>query len=183
VVVHRNILPGHAPEYDAWLRRFIALERGAPGYLGTAVIVPQGSPDARYIVHHFASEAQMNAWETSPERAEMLREVDRYTTAPPEFERASGLEAWFELPAIPGINPPPKWKMALVLLLGASLISITVRYLIGGYLAAWPIPVGSIVMSAILVTGLTWVLMPYFTRWLRPWLYPRVSEPPARATV
>jgi uncharacterized protein len=170
-VIRRNILPGHTAQFDDWLRRFIAKERSAPGYLGTVVIVPEGSTNVRYIIHHFTSESAMLKWEKAPDRLAMLDEARAYST--PHFEKATGLETWFTLPGSPEAVAPPRWKMALVLLLGASIVSFLVRYFLGGYLAQVPLPVAAVITSAILVTALTWLLMPNFTRWLHPWLYPR----------
>jgi len=179
-VVRRNIFPGHERDYDDWLRRFIAEERTAPGYLGTTVISPGGSSTVRYIIHRFETSDSMNAWESSPHRLQMLEEAQKYST--PHFEKASGVETWFTLPDSLGMIAPPKWKMALVLLAGATLISVIVRYAIGGYLASLPIPLAALVMSAILVAGLTWLVMPNFTRWLRGWLYPTAVPAPVGPT-
>jgi len=173
-VVRRNILPGHEREYDDWLRRFIAEERHAPGYLSTTVVAPGGSSTVRYIIHRFASTDSLKAWETSELRQQMIREVQRYST--PHFDTAKGVEDWFVLPDDPEIVAPPKWKMALVLLAGATLISVIVRYTVGDDLARLPIPLASLVMSGILVAGLTWLVMPNFTRWLSGWLYPNVGH-------
>jgi len=180
VVVRRNITPGYVAQFDDWLRRFIEVERRTPGYLGTTVIVPEGSETVRYIVHRFESEAASQRWENDPERLAMLAEANRYST--PLLDRQTGLETWFKIPGIPSVLAPPRWKMALVLLAGATLISVTARYLIGGYLATLPVPLAAFLMSAILVVFLTWVVMPNFTRWLRPWLYPITGNPTAPAS-
>ena len=42
-LISRNINSGHEKEYDDWLRRYLAFERNAPGYLGTTIILPGGS--------------------------------------------------------------------------------------------------------------------------------------------
>lgn len=38
-VVSRKIKPGYEKEYDDWLRRYLAIERKASGYLGTTIIM------------------------------------------------------------------------------------------------------------------------------------------------
>jgi antibiotic biosynthesis monooxygenase (ABM) superfamily enzyme len=38
-LISRNIKPGYEKDYDDWLRRFLALERKALGYLGTTVVI------------------------------------------------------------------------------------------------------------------------------------------------
>jgi antibiotic biosynthesis monooxygenase (ABM) superfamily enzyme len=41
-LISRRINPGHEKDYDDWLRRFLAFERTALGYLGTTVVLPGG---------------------------------------------------------------------------------------------------------------------------------------------
>jgi hypothetical protein len=38
-VISRNIKPGYEEDYDDWLRRYLEIERKAPGYLGTTIIM------------------------------------------------------------------------------------------------------------------------------------------------
>lgn len=38
-VISKNIKLGYEKEYDNWLRRHLAIERKAPGYLGTTIIM------------------------------------------------------------------------------------------------------------------------------------------------
>ena len=42
-LISRSIKPGYEKEYDDWLRRFLAFERRALGYLGTTVVIPGGT--------------------------------------------------------------------------------------------------------------------------------------------
>jgi antibiotic biosynthesis monooxygenase (ABM) superfamily enzyme len=42
-VISRNIKSGYEKQYDDWLRRYLAIERKAPGYLGTTIIMPGGT--------------------------------------------------------------------------------------------------------------------------------------------
>jgi hypothetical protein len=39
-VISRNITAGHEKDYDDWLKRFMAMERQFPGYIGTTIIAP-----------------------------------------------------------------------------------------------------------------------------------------------
>lgn len=56
----RSIKPGHEKDYDDWLRRYLAIERNVPGYLGTTIIMPGGSEsNVRYIIHRFSNK---DAW-------------------------------------------------------------------------------------------------------------------------
>ena len=63
-VISRNIKPGYEKEYDDWLRRYLAIETKAPGYLGTTIIMSGGTKSAiRYIIQRYEDKASMTAWE------------------------------------------------------------------------------------------------------------------------
>jgi antibiotic biosynthesis monooxygenase (ABM) superfamily enzyme len=46
-VICRKIKPGHEKDYNYWVRRYLELERKAPGYLGTTIIIAGGSKSAK----------------------------------------------------------------------------------------------------------------------------------------
>ena len=52
-VISRNIKPGYEKEYDDWVQRYLTLERKAPGYLGTTIILLGGSSSNGTI--HYSS--------------------------------------------------------------------------------------------------------------------------------
>ena len=67
----------------------------------------------------------------------------------------------------------PVWKIALLTWLGlwpvVTLMMCTVRPL----LADLPVPLQTLIMTAIIVPLMTWAWMPVLTRLFRGWLVPR----------
>ncbi len=168
-VISRNIIPGHEKEYDNWLQRFMNSEREFPGYLGTTIIVPGGNiSSVRYIVNRFVDQASLDAWENSEVAIKLIREVSKYSTR----ERVTGLETWFSLSNMNSVVAPPKWKMAIVSFIGAYGISSLASYILGLYLGQMPL-LTNLLMTIILVVGLTYFVMPLLSRLLQGWLYPR----------
>ncbi|MGB6527929.1 MAG: hypothetical protein WBF33_07455 [Candidatus Nitrosopolaris sp.] len=74
--------------------------------------------------------------------------------------------------ALKTIGAPPRWKMAIVSFIGAYSISLLAQYILGLYLGQSPL-LTNILMTIILVLGLTYFAMPLLSRLLRRWLYPR----------
>jgi len=179
-VISRNIIPGHEKEYDDWIERFKRSERQFPGYLGTTIIAHEGNSSSfsvRYIINRFKDEASLDAWENSEEAIKLLEEVNNYTTR--HYERATGLETWFSLPrlkgaAVPPSPPPPRWKMAIVSFIGAYCISLLAQHILNFYLGQMPLLI-NLLMTVILVLGLTYFAMPLLSRLFRGWLYPRTD--------
>jgi uncharacterized protein len=170
-VISRHIKPGRDKEYSEWFGRILDTMKKFPGYRGATIVVPAGADqDARIIVYRFADKATMENWENSPERKNLLSEMENY--AAQTYVKASGLETWFQLPNTHSVVPPPKWKMAAVTLLAASIVSFVSHFILGSYLGTWPLVVTTIIYTGILVLTLTYFAMPNLTRVLRRWLYP-----------
>jgi antibiotic biosynthesis monooxygenase (ABM) superfamily enzyme len=59
----------------------LTLERKAPGYLGTTIIIPGGNKSPlRYIIRRFAGKAAMEGWDNSEESLRLLKEANDYST-------------------------------------------------------------------------------------------------------
>ena len=75
-VICRKITAGHEKDYNDWIQRYLTLERKAPGYLGTTIIIPGGSKSPlRYIVRRFTDKAAMDAWDNSEESRKLIQEA------------------------------------------------------------------------------------------------------------
>jgi hypothetical protein len=168
-VISRNIPAGHEKDYDDWLQRFMISEGQFPGYLGTTIIAHVGSiSSVRYVINRFADQASLDAWENSAVALSLLEEVSKFSTR----QRVTGLETWFYLPNLKTIVAPPKWKMAIVSFIAAYSISLVAHSILSIYLGQRPF-LTEILMTIILVVGLTYFAMPLLSRLLRRWLYPR----------
>jgi uncharacterized protein len=170
-LISRSIKPGYEKDYDDWLRRFLAFERKALGYLGTTVILPGGTnSNIRYIIRRFTDKASMEIWDKSPDVQKLLQEVNMYSTR--HYETATGLETWFMLPDLKTVVPPPRWKMAIVVFIAAYTTSLLARSFLSPLLSEWPLIASTVIFTTILVVSLTYIALPAFGQLLRRWLYP-----------
>ena len=172
-VICRKIRPGREKDYNDWVRRYLTLEREAPGYLGTTIIVPGGSQSPlRYIIRRFADKPAMEAWDNSGESLKLIEEANNYSTR--HYETSTGLETWFTLPDLKTLSqsPPPRWKMAIIIFFAAYVIGSLSRYILTPFIGQWPILVNAVIYTAILVGTLTYFALPIGNRLLRNWLYP-----------
>ena len=171
-VICRKIRSGHEKDYNDWVRRYLALERKVPGYLGTTIIIPGGSKSPlRYIIRRFADKAAMERWDNSEESRRLLKEVNDYSAR--HYDASTGLETWFTLPDLTlSQSPPPRWKMAIVIFFAAYAISSLSRSFLNPFIGEWPILASAVIFTAILVISLTYFALPIGNRLLRHWLYP-----------
>jgi uncharacterized protein len=168
-LISRSIKPGYEKEYDDWLRRFLAFERRALGYLGTTVVIPGGtSSNIRYIIRRFTDRASMEIWDNSPDVQKLLNGANRHSTI--HYKTATGLETWFVLPDLKTVVPP-RCKMAIVVFIAAYTTSLLSRSFLSPVFSGWPVVASTIISTTILVVSLTYFALPVLSRLLRPWLY------------
>ena len=60
--------------------------------------------------------------------------------------------------------------MALITWAGAWTTITLILWLLGPQMATWPLPLRTLVLSALMVVSLTWVVIPALTRLLAGWL-------------
>jgi uncharacterized protein len=169
-VVTRDVAPGRERDYEQWARRVVAASSryGAGGH---TFLIPQAGGTRRVLIAQFADEAGARAWDESDERARLVQEAAEFSTM--EIQRTSGLEAWFTLPGERAIIPPPRWKQLLVTLIGAYPLVVLISAFVMPQLQEWPLLVRSAVLPVVLLTLMTYGVMPLLTRAFRRWLYPR----------
>jgi hypothetical protein len=174
IVLERRVRPGAKEAFERWVEELLAMASRSSALQGSSVLTANGGE--YFILLRFASQAELDRWQASPEVAEHLGRGDAHALAPDQPVVQSGLETWFTLPGVPAPVAPPKWKMALVTWLALLPQVILLGFLIP---AALPFLVRVSLSTAIPVMMLTWVIMPRLTRLLYPWLYAR-PRPPAR---
>jgi antibiotic biosynthesis monooxygenase (ABM) superfamily enzyme len=170
VVVSRVVNPGHEQEYEAWVKKLSEAARQAPGNTGVTILVPTpGKAGLHHVVMRFADEKSMHQWETSYIRQKLSHEADAFSRR--SRQEATGLETWFSIPECPELESPPQWKMAIVTFFAVYVLSIIIIPLL--HLVVEPnFYAESVIVAALLVSILTWVVMPFFSRYLfRKWLF------------
>lgn len=64
----------------------------------------------------------------------------------------------------------PRVKLALLTWAGAYAVILLVLAIAGPAMASWPLAVRALVLSGLMVTAMTWVIVPVMTRLSRGWL-------------
>lgn len=172
VSISRKVLPGHESDYEAWLRGVIAAAATFPGHMGVNVLRPSGRTDGRYVlIYRFDSWDHCNCWETSDTRADWVARLDGIVVGETESRRATGLEAWFDLPEVPAARQPPRWKMALVLVAVVFALVYPLQLLVLPLTTDWPHWSRTLLIAVIQVVLMTWIVMPRVTGLLKSWLF------------
>jgi antibiotic biosynthesis monooxygenase (ABM) superfamily enzyme len=171
VAITRRVRPGCEAEFQQGLREFMQASFQHGGVLGAQMLTPPpGSNSREYgILRTFADERERDEFYSSPIFKAWDARARTLTEGKPEYRQLHGLEAWFRSPG----DPPPRWKMALVTLLGVYPVSLLIGIILAPQLRTLPLALNLFVVSALIVTCLTWLVMPPLTRWFKPWLHPQ----------
>lgn len=183
-VVTHNVEQGRRQDFEEWLKGIAADMERFQGHQGTTFMRPGGVDSDEYvIVVRFATYLDLRRWEASPERADWLAKLPSMLSGKSGYETETGLETWFQLPGHQVVLPPPKYKMAVLILLGLYplllIVIPTLGWLLGDstYLAA-PVTLSlefftrTLTSVLVVVPLMIWFAMPRLTKLLRPWLYP-----------
>ena len=65
---------------------------------------------------------------------------------------------------------PPRHKVAFLTWVGAYGVITLILELLGPLMAPWPLPLRTLLLSALMVAALTWIVMPTLGRLFRGWL-------------
>ena len=77
---------------------------------------------------------------------------------------------------------PPRHKLALLTWVGAYGVITLILELLGPFVAPWPLPLRTLLLSALMVPALTWAVMPTLTRLFRGWLLATTRDSAPRGT-
>jgi uncharacterized protein len=179
VLYSRRVKPGREADFQAWAHGMVAASRQFPGHLGASVLDAPGSREY-HILFTFADRNSLRAWLDSQERRRWLALVGELIEADRGLQQLTGLETWFKLPGanVPTMKPPPRWKMWLVSLVAVYPLVLAFQVLVVPRMAGLPLPLRALMFPLVLLTLMTFVVMPVVTRLLRRWLGPRQDQQP-----
>jgi len=171
VVVSRRVFPGREKDYDEWVRRLVAAATEARGNTGATMLIPApGKTGLYHVVLHFADRDSVHEWEDSYIRQKLSYEADAFSRR--SRQEATGLETWFSIPECPELETPPHWKMAIVTFIAVYITSMVIVPILELFLKGANVFLFNFLVGVLLVSILTWAIMPFFSRVVfRKWLY------------
>lgn len=178
VLTLRTVREGYQERFEAALHDFIAASFHTEGQLGVHVIRPaSGSGSREYgIVRRFGSIEARDRFYSSELFRRWEESIAPMMEGGPVRQDLCGLETWFTVPGKRAMIPPPRWKMALVTVIGVYPASIVVAQLLHPLTGGLHPLLQSLFIAVGIVVCLTWAVMPVLVKIFRPWLYPREEK-------
>jgi uncharacterized protein len=68
------------------------------------------------------------------------------------------------------MTAPPRYKLALLSWAGAYAVITLILYVLGPATASWPLPLRTLVISALMAPAMVYLVMPVLTSQFRGWL-------------
>ena len=174
VLVNRVVPRAEEEAFTAVLQELLRGFDRFPGTAGSRLFRrPLGGGVEISILQHFASQSDHDAWLASPEFARWRSEVAPPVPMPDHIHRYSGMESFFVSSKAP--DAPPRWKMAVLLLLVVYPLSLALSTWGGPVLDSLPVLAGTFITSVVMVWLMTYVLVPILTNVFQFWLQPESS--------
>lgn len=166
ILILRRIRPGREREFDDAVRRWIPSAIQHPGYLGVFLLEPGPSAGEHGALLRFQTIHDWERFRNWPAYQEFLARIRPLLADEPRVEALHGLEAWFRAAG----REPPRWKMALLTWLGVNAMVWLVSETFASLELSRPAWLFFLLANALVVCGLTWIVMPLLSRLFAPWL-------------
>jgi len=171
-VASRRVEPGREEEFEDWVSGILGAAKGFPGYLGSDVLRPKSAEEGEYrILYRFDHTSNLERWEKSDERRRWLDRAEPLVQEQ-TVGRLTGLETWFTLPAKAGEPAPPRYKMVVVTWLAVFPLATVLFMILQPLLGGAPTVLRTLIFTLVMVTTMTYLVMPRMTRLFSLWLYP-----------
>lgn len=181
VIVKRIAKKDKTKEFEEWLSGISKEVSRQEGSMGIDIIRPTDneSKPEYVIIFRFNNYDNLTKWEKSSIRNEWLQKGRELVEADPDVQKLTGLEFWFtpyfkqkSSPLIP-LSPPPRYKMAIVTIPVISILLLTLvpQIHVLTEMLLIPYPIRLVIALTIIVLLMTYLIMPFLTKLLRPWLF------------
>ena len=180
VSITRRVNPADIAEATRWVQEGINLASTYPGFLGSGWVRASAGSHEWHLLYRFSDVTLLDEWEASDDRAGWLFD-GRELVEVSRVDKRTGIEGWFDTPepddaGALGASAPPRWKQAVIIGLGFypanlafTLLAIAV---VPGWRSFWPL-LTVLISTLILTPIMTFWVLPFITRMLRPWLHRR----------
>jgi uncharacterized protein len=175
-VITHLVKPGQESSYEKWIQDISAVARQFEGHCGVSIIRPQDFTNPEYVILlRFDCYDHLKQWMESDIRQRWIDKAKPLVQKDQNVQVLTGLETWFTLPSQPLKRPPARYKITILSAFAVYILSILLSYLLAPVLSRLPLLLRSFITSALIVTLLTYVVMPRVTRLFYKWLYPKTK--------
>lgn len=180
VIVKRIAKKNKIKEFEEWLSGISKEVSRQDGSMGIDIIRPTDKElrPEYIIIFRFDTYGNLTKWENSSIRNEWLQKGRQLVQADPDVQKFTGLEFWFtpyskKSSYLMPLNSPPRYKMIIVTIpiISVLLLTLVPQIHIITEMLFIPYLIRFIIAITITVILMTYLIMPFLTKLLRPWLF------------
>lgn len=175
VVINHHIKEGKHQQYENWLDEIGLICRSFPGNVDWQIIRP--IPNITYdytVIIRFDTTKNLKNWMDSKERKELIDKVRQFFIKDDNYYIKSGLDFLF-FPENEKTKIPVRWKQYLVTWSAIFPLSIIIPLLLLPLLQKFHLGqnhyVNSFFVTGVIVMLMVYLIMPYYTKLIKKWLY------------
>ncbi len=173
VIITRSVQNGNEAAFEAAVRAWIPTALTHPGYLGVHMLRPPPGGSEYGAVLKFRSQEDWASFQDSADYRAFLAKIEPLLVASPQVQTICGLESWAAPLGAQFTKVPARWRLSVVTWIGVCLVASVVKLIVTPLTSDWPWILQFTVANAIIVVGLTWIVMPVLSKVSRGWLFPQ----------
>jgi uncharacterized protein len=160
-------------QYESWLKRIVPKAASLPGHLGVQIVRPPDGHNEYLIVVRFASIQDMEFWQQSQERKQLINEIANILDSEEAIDIKTGIDYWFTPPTVG--KPPSRWKQWLVTTSVIWPLTMYVPPAIEPLFVKYP-ELGAFgfrqgVLALVIVGLVVYLIMPIYVRLIAKWFF------------
>ncbi len=173
VVVIHQVAANHQKNFETYLKQLMTAASRYAGYQGSEIVQREKKRFWEYnVFYRFDNFENYQRWNDSDTKAKLIKKVHQHTLSSKKHS-LSGLETWFTLSTDEPIIPPPKYKIVITTWIGVYALLLIIFHFLGKYLVPLNLSLRFLIVSILIVSSMTYLVMPLMTRMFAWWLYPK----------
>ena len=178
LVISKVVKKDKNEAYEHWAKGINKVIKRFDGFIGVDVIRPRDQTHNEYVVIiRFENIESLSKWQTSPVcRSWLLSSQDLIETQS-KYQTSDDLEQWFTLPDQDSGSSvqqnPPYYKKVVVGILSVYPLIMLSNILVAPYTTELPYLLRTLVSVVIISSLMSYPMIPWISKLLGFWLYPK----------
>jgi len=174
-VISHHIVEGKYQAYENWLNEIGPICRNALGHIDWQIIRPIPGLTYLYtVIIRFDTIENLKRWMESSDGKHLVEKVRPLLEEDDNYDIKSGLDFLFT-PENDKPKPPVRWKQFLATWSAIYPLSTIIPLVLIPILRILNVPsirlIDSFFVSGVIVLLMVYLVMPYYTKWIKKWLY------------
>lgn len=168
-IIAREVRPDAVDRYERWLAGIGDSLGQRPGHRGTTVLRPAEGSNDFVVVLQFDTTAHMQAWLDSDERRDWLERLAPLCVGHARVMPLAGLGR-LATAASGGLEPPPRYKTAIMVLMGLYPVAFGMNRTLRPALGDLPEPLALLIQLSASIAVMVYLVLPVLSKALAGWL-------------